>query len=106
MVRLFEAGLERAADKAADRGGRAALDKAVSADGTAARSERLSPAGRRLATGSSSAATRAAIQTAWRCDAGPLRIMRQARAATAVTRGTCQSAFNKNVRKERLIVSM
>src|SRR5579863_8967076 len=84
----------------------AAAARARSAEGTAARSDGLSPARRRLAIGSSSDAARAATQTACRCDAGPCRMRRQASAATAAMRGTCHTALSRNVRMNRLIVSM
>src|SRR6266851_5039307 len=61
---------------------------------------------RRLARGSRIAAARAATQTAFRWFAGPLRMNRQASAATAAATGTCQSELSKKVTRDRLIVSM
>ena len=59
-----------------------------------------------LATGSRTAATSAATQTACRCVAGLLRRSRQADAATAAISVVCQKELSKKVSSERLIVSI
>src|ERR1035437_1818057 len=59
-----------------------------------------------LASGSRTAAVRAATQTACRWLAGPRRMKRQISAATAAARGICHRELSKKVSRERLIVSI
>src|ERR1017187_159921 len=104
---LLEAGATEGAGARAGRGP-ADFAPAMSGDGneTAYCGAAFGAPVRTLARGSRSAAARAATQTACRWIAGPLRINRQASAATAAARGICQRELSRKVSRERLIVSM